>query len=184
MRAKILLIALAVAGGAWAQEIVLNPDPAHTTIHFTLPTILHTVHGTFALKRGAVRYDPSTGKISGEIVVDTTSGNSGDNARDKRMHKEILESAKYPEMSFAPDRVEGTVAPQGKSQIQVHGSFTIHGAAHEITLPVEVQMTNGHASVKTDFFIPYIKWGMKNPSTFILRVSDKVEIDASAGAVP
>jgi hypothetical protein len=28
--------------------------------------------------------------------------------------------------------------------------------------------------------IPYIKWGLKNPSTFILRASDKVEIDIHA----
>jgi hypothetical protein len=29
-----------------------------------------------------------------------------------------------------------------------------------------------------------VKWGMKNPSTFLLRVSDKVEIDAATGALP
>jgi hypothetical protein len=30
--------------------------------------------------------------------------------------------------------------------------------------------------------VPYIKWGMKNPSTFILRVSDKVEITVETAA--
>ena len=184
MRSKLLLTALAVCAAAWGQEIVLNPDPAHATVQFKLSATLHTVHGSFKLKRGAIRFNPATGAISGEVVVDATSGASGDDGRDRRMHKEILESAKYPEIVFTPDRVDGVVAPQGTSQIQVHGVFRIHGAAHEIALPVEVRISNGQASARTSFTIPYVKWGMKNPSTFLLRVSDKVEIEAATGAVP
>jgi polyisoprenoid-binding protein YceI len=100
------------------------------------------------------------------------------------MHKDVLESAKYPEIVFTPDRVDGTVAPQGTSQIQVHGTFRMHGASHEITLPVQVQMHNGHASAKTTFAVPYVQWGMKNPSTLFLRVGDTVEIEAATGALP
>ena len=175
MHAALLLTALAVA---------LNPDPAHTTIQFKLGATLHTVHGSFKLARGAVRFDPATGRISGEVVVDAASGASGDDSRDRHMHQEILESAKYPEIVFTPDRVDGVVAAQGVSQIQVHGVFRIHGAAHEMAIPVQVQITDGQASVKANFTIPYVKWGMKNPSTFLLRVSDKVEIEAAMDALP
>lgn len=184
MRSNILLTALAVSAAASGQEIVLNPDPATATVQFKLSATLHTVHGSFTLKRGAIRFDPATGKISGEVVVDAASGASGDEKRDRNMHKDVLESAKYPEIVFTPDRVDGVVAPQGASQIQVHGMFRIHGAAHEITLPVQVQMNNGRVSAKTAFTIPYVQWGMKNPSTLFLRVGDKVEIEAGAGALP
>jgi len=184
MRARLLLAALAVSAAARSQEIVLNPDPATATVQFKLSATLHTVHGSFKVKRGGIRFDPATGKISGEIVVDASSGASGDDKRDRNMHKDILESAKYPEIVFTPDRVDGAVAPQGASQIQVHGVFRIHGTAHEITLPVEVRMSNGQASARTSFTIPYVKWGMKNPSSLFLRVSDKVEIEAATGAVP
>lgn len=184
MRARLLLIALAVCAAAWGQEIVLNVDPAHATVRFNLSATLHTVHGSFRVKRGAIRYNPATSAIAGEVVVDATSGASGDEGRDRRMHREILESAKYLEIVFTPDRVDGALAPQGTSQIQVHGVFRIHGASHEITLPVEVRMNNGQTSATTSFTIPYVKWGMKNPSTFLLRVSDKVEIEAATGAVP
>ena len=47
--------------------------------------------------------------------------------RDRKMHKEVLESERYPEISFRPDRVEGPVASQGKSSVKVHGMFRIHG---------------------------------------------------------
>ena len=184
MRCHTLLTALAVSAAAWGQEIVLNPDPAHTTVQFKLPATLHTVHGSFKLKRGAIHFIPATGKISGEIVVDSASGNSGNDGRDRRMHQEILESAQYPEIVFTPDRVDGAVAQQGASQIQVHGMFRIHGAAHEIAIPVEVQRAAGKATAAAHFTIPYVKWGLKNPSTFLLRVSDKVEIDVATGALP
>ena len=184
MRSNILLTTLALCAAARGQEIVLNADPAHTTVQFKLSATLHTVHGSFRLRHGAIRYNPATGAISGEVVVDAASGASGSDGRDRRMHREILESAQYPEIVFTPDRVAGAVVPQGVSQIQVHGMFRIHGAAHEITLPVEVRMSSGQASARTSFSIPYVQWGMRNPSTTFLHVGDKVEIEAATGALP
>lgn len=175
-------LAAAAAVPAVGQQLVLDLDPARATVQFTLGATLHTVHGTFKLKPGVIRFDPARGKISGEVVIDAASGQSGDAARDRRMHKSILESARYPEIVLTPGRVEGAVAPEGDSTVQVHGMLAIHGAAHEITLPVQVHMANGQVAVSTHFVIPYVKWGMKNPSTFFLRVSDKVEIDAAAHA--
>jgi polyisoprenoid-binding protein YceI len=184
MRAQFLLTALAVCATGWGQEIVLNADPAAAIIQFKLSATLHTVHGTFKLKHAALRYNPATGKISGEVVVDAASGNSGDDGRDRRMHRDILESAQYPEIVFTPDRVDGMVAAQGASQIQVHGIFRIHGGAHEIVLPVAVLVNHGRASAKTSFTIPYVQWGMRNPSTMFLRVGDKVAVEAATGALP
>jgi polyisoprenoid-binding protein YceI len=151
-------------------------DPAQAKVDFTLGSLLHTVHGTFQLKRGTLSFDPQSGKASGELVVDATSGESGSPARDKRMHASILESARYPEIVFRPDRVDGKVAAEGKSQVQLHGIFAIHGAEHEIILPATVEAEAGQYNVNTTFEVPYVKWGMKNPSTLMLRVSDKVEI--------
>jgi len=173
------------AGLAQQREAPLEFVPARTTIEFTLGASFHTVHGAFNLKHGAVQFNPATGAIAGEIVVDATGGHSGSDARDGRMHREILESARYPEITFRPDRVEGKVEPQGTSTIQVHGMFGIHGAEHEITLPVQVEMTQDEWTASSRFTIPYVKWGIKNPSTFILRVSQTVEIEVHAsGANP
>jgi len=40
-------------------QLVLTIDPAHSTLHWTLDTTLHLVHGTFAIKRGEVTVDPA-----------------------------------------------------------------------------------------------------------------------------
>ena len=59
-------------------------------------------------------------------------------------------------------------------------SFHIHGADHELTLSIPVEV-NGAASLKasTNFVVPYQAWGMKNPSTLFLHVDDKVQISVS-----
>lgn len=162
------------------HEIELNLVPAKTAVNFTLGDILHTVHGSFNVKRGAVHFDPATNKIRGEILVEAASGQSGSNGRDKRMQNEVLESARYPDIVFRPDRVEGQVSDMGSSAIQVHGMFNIHGAEHEITIPVRIEMSPGQWTVTSHFTVPYVKWGMKNPSTFLLRVNQLVDIDIQA----
>jgi polyisoprenoid-binding protein YceI len=156
----------------FGQETVLELEPAQTHVEFTLGAVLHTVHGTFQLKRGMVHYDLASGKASGEIVIDARSGESGNESRDRKMHKSILESDRYPEIVFLPDRVEGSV-----SKANVHGTFRIHGQDHEMTIVVESTPHNGRIESQTQFQVPYVQWGMKNPSTFLLRVGDMVEID-------
>jgi|ERR1022692_1593800 polyisoprenoid-binding protein YceI len=178
----IAIVFLAIASIATAaQDVALHLDSQHTTINFTLGDVLHTVHGTFRLKQGSLRLDSASGKLTGEIVVDAKSGESGNGMRDRKMHREVLESDRYPEISFRPDRVDGTVSLQGKSSVHVHGTFTIHGSDHELTVPAEVEVSSDHWSATLHFAVPYAKWGMKNPSTLFLRVSESVDIDLAAG---
>ena len=155
-------------------------DAKHSAVNFTLGDVLHTVRGTFQLKQGSLRLDPASGKLTGEIVVDAKSGNSGGGMRDRKMHREVLESDRYPEIAFRPDRVEGTVLLPGKFSVQVHGIFTIHGSDHELTVPAEVETTPDHWAAALHFAVPYAKWGMKNPSTLFLRVSESVDISLTA----
>lgn len=178
--AALALCALAARAGTTAPQTVLEIDPAQSRVAFTLDSVLHTVHGTFKLKHGVIRFDPATGAAGGEMVVDATSGESGNSSRDRKMHKSVLESARYSEIVFAPDRVEGKWSPQGTSQLSVHGLFTIHGVAHEMTLPFQVQSSPEQIVADTTFAVPYVKWGMKNPSTFILRVNEQVNISIHA----
>ena len=162
-----------------AQERELQVDPSQSSVKFTLGDVLHTVHGTFKVKNGDLHIAPS-GRMSGEIVVDARTGDSGSSMRDRKMHKEVLESERYSDISFRPDRIEGTVPGTGSSSVNVHGIFSIHGVDREIAVPAQVTLSADHWSAAVHFSVPYQKWGMKNPSTLFLRVSDSVDIDLSA----
>jgi polyisoprenoid-binding protein YceI len=160
-----------------ASEMALSLDPAQTKVHWTVDSTLHTVHGTFALKRGSMHFDPATGKASGEIIVDAASGVSGNGSRDKKMHREVLESARYSDVVFRPDRVEGRVLPAGSSTVQVHGIFVLRGKKHELSVPVQAELAGDHWKGTGKFSVPYIRWGLKNPSNFLLKVKAEVEIE-------
>ncbi len=178
--ARHVVTALLLAStGLLAQQVptVLRLDPAKTSASITLNATLHTVRGKFILRRGELRFDPVTGTVSGEIVFDATSGKTANDGRDHKMHEDVLESAKFPDISFRPDRVEGKVSDSGTSTVQVHGQFGIHGTEHEVTVPVEVRFERDHWKASTHFEVPYVKWGMKNPSNLFLHVGDSVEVE-------
>jgi polyisoprenoid-binding protein YceI len=160
-----------------SRELVLTLDPAQTAVHYTVDSTLHTVHGTFALTRGTVQFDPDTGKASGEIVVSTPSGDSGDRSRDTRMHKEILESAKYPEVIFRPTQIEGHVARSGPSDVRLDGVFSIHGSDHQLAATVHVELSPDSWKGTCTFDVPYVAWGIKNPSNFLLKVKPIVNVE-------
>jgi hypothetical protein len=159
-----------------AEQIVLTIDPAKSAVHWSVESSLHTVRGTFHVKRGTVSVDLATGKAGGEIVVDATSGESGNNARDRRMHKEILESNQYSEVVFRPDRADGAIVAQGNSSLKLHGIFSLHGTDHELSVPTQAKLKSGGWKGTAAFEVPYIEWGLKNPSNFLLKVKPVVDV--------
>jgi polyisoprenoid-binding protein YceI len=174
------LFAVSRASVAIAQEEVLELDPAQTQVRFSLGDVLHTVRGRFNVEHGTIDFDPSTGRASGLVVVDAASGESGNRARDHKMHKDILESARYPQITFAPNQVQGPVVPQQEFKLQVLGTLALHGASRPLTLIVLARLAGRQLTADTQFRIPYVSWGLKNPSTFLLRVNDTVDIAVHA----
>lgn len=171
-----LLCAAAVPGQA--QQLSVTLDPAATQINFTLGATLHTVHGTFKLKSGQLQWDTATGHASGSIVIDATSGNTDNDSRDKNMHAQVLESAKFPEITFTPSQITGKLNKAGPSQLAATGIIRVHGQDHDSTLSLSVQpAANGMLQATAQFPIPYVKWGIKDPSTFLLHVADTINVE-------
>jgi polyisoprenoid-binding protein YceI len=174
----VLLQAIAVTG-AFAQPISIDLDPAKTKIEFVIGDVLHTVRGKFKLKSGHIDVNPQTKTISGQIVVDASSGESGSGARDRRMKQSILEADRYPDITFTPSTIEGDLSTR-PSSVTVSGWFDIHGQRHRLSIPVQVTMPGDKAVAIGNFVVPYVAWGMKNPSTLFLRVNQEVGINVTA----
>ena len=180
---SLVLASLLTLAPAWGQNhsVTVVLDPAQTVIRWTLNGDLHDTHGTFKLKSGQIVFNPDTGVAEGEILVDATTGESGDAARDKHMQQEVLESNRYPAIFFHPSQLKGSFRDTAEPQNLVgQGTFNIHGADHPLELPLRVQVAAGAVTATTQFTVPYVAWGMKNPSKFVLRVAKQVQVDITA----
>ena len=179
MHAYALLAAIpfAVSTGALAQQETFNVNPDSSKVAFALTGTGHHVDGTFHVQSGKIDFDPGTQKISGLIVVAAGSGNSGDSGRDKKMNSDVLDTPHFAEVTFAPGSYQGTLAASGDSTIQVAGVFTLHGTPHDITVPMQIHIDGSSATAKGQFVVPYVKWGLKDPSIFVLKVAKEVNID-------
>ena len=168
---------LAPTALAQHQTFVVNPDASEVKI--TLKTTHELVNGTFHVQSGSIEFDRSTPKMSGSVVVLAGSGKTGNGSRDKKMNKDILEVEQHATVSFEPKSYAGTIAPSGDSTIQATGIFTLLGTPHEITIPILVHLESTTAAAKAHFVVPYVQWGLKNPSFLIWKADNDVAIDLS-----
>lgn len=180
------LAALLAALPAAAETLSL--DPAKSRLTFLLGATGHDVEGRLALRQGSVTFDRATGEAGGEILLDAAATTTGNESRDKKMHQEVLVSAKFPAIVFRPQKLEGQLAPAGKSRITLRGEISLLGVAHPLALPAEVEITGSHVHALTAFKIPFVAWGLEDPSVFVLKVDKEVavnlEIEGELAAAP
>ncbi len=176
-----MLFALeALAPAAHAEPFRLVLDPAATEISFTLGARFHTVRGRFALAAGELAFDPDTGAASGEIRVDATSGDTGIDRRDHVMHEDVLDSAHHPLLVLRPERIEVKRRSADALAGTLFGSFEVRGASHPISLAFEGTRSGERARVTVTFDVPWVAWGLPNPSNVLLSVDDTLAVSVSA----
>ena len=170
-----LALTFATATLAQHQTLAVNPDASEVKIK--LNTTHEVVNGTFHIQSGSIEFDRSNSKMSGSVAVLAGSGKTGNDSRDKKMNKDILKVDQYTTVSFAPKTYTGTVAPRGDSTIQVSGVFTLLGTAHDLTIPIQIHTDGSKATARAQFVVPYVQWGLKNPSFMFWKAENDVAID-------
>ncbi len=174
----VLLLTLCLAGAppARAAEQVLRLDPKESRIEFLLDAMLHKVKGIVRLSHGEIIFDLETGAASGEIVADAPSADTDNRKRNEKMHDKVLLSETHPEIAFYPKSITGSLEPGGESEISLTGSLVLLGEKHELLLPTHVKMDGDRLTGTASFVVPYVSWGLKDPSVFLLRVRKTVDV--------
>ena len=173
-----LLMSLSIST-AFAQHQTFAVDPAKSDVAFTLSDVMHSVHGTFHVESGTIQFDRSSPEISGDIVVAAGSGKTGSDTRDHKMNSDVLNVSKFTEATFSPKHLNGSILATGDSTVQVDGVFTLHGTPHDLTVPMQIHIEGDVCTARTHFSIPYVKWGLKDPSNFLFKVGKEVDMDVT-----
>jgi len=168
---------LAPAALAQHQTFAVNPDTSE--IKMTLNTTHEVVNGTFHIQSGSIDFDRTASHISGTVIVAAGSGKTGNDSRDKKMNKDILKVDQFATVSFEPKTYTGTIAASGDSTIQVSGVFTLLGTGHDLTIPMQIHIDGSKATARAQFVVPYVQWGLKNPSFMFWKAENDVAIDLS-----
>ena len=170
-----LAVILAPAALAQHQTFAVNPDASE--VKMRLNTTHEVVNGTFHIQSGSIEFDRSAARMSGSVAVLAGSGKTGNDSRDKKMNKDILKVDQYATVSFAPKAYTGTIASSGDSTIQVSGVITLLSNPHDLTIPMHIHMDGSKATARAQFVVPYVQWGLKNPSFMFWKAENDVAID-------
>jgi polyisoprenoid-binding protein YceI len=176
------LLAFALPVAAAPDKLVLTPD--NTKISFLLKASDHDVNGTLKLKEGELSFERGSATASGHVVMDATSAETANAKRDKKMHAQVLETKDHPAFVFDITGLSAPLAASGASHVDLVGKLAIHGATHDVTVPADVTLDGGKVKATATITIPYVEWGMKDPSFLWLTVEKTVAVtiavDASA----
>ena len=173
----LVFLALALSGpAAFGQQQTFRVSSDSSEVKIRLNTTHEVVNGMFNVRSGSINFDRNSSQISGLVIVIAGSGKTGNDNRDKKMNEDILKVGQFPTISFAPKRYDGTIAASGDSTVEVDGVFTLLGTVHDLTIPMQIHIDGSRATVKGQFTIPYVEWGIKNPSFLIWKADNDVKI--------
>ncbi len=96
------------------------------------------------------------------------------------MKRDYLEVPKFPVATFDANKVTGYSPSADNQIITVDGTMTLHGTSHPLTLTFTVHRSGTVTIATTHFPIPYVAWGIKDPSVPFIKVEKEVAMDIVA----
>ena len=93
------------------------------------------------------------------------------------MHSAVLESAQYPTITFRPTHIDGKIDLAAAGSVVVDGILNLHGQDHPMKITVDLHPQGDGVALAPHFTVPFVAWGLKDPSIFVLKVAKEVDID-------
>jgi len=96
-------------------------------------------------------------------VVDKIS-DSDRQTIEKTMREQVLETAKYPEITFNSTKIEATKNSDTQYQAKIWGDLTLHGVTHNV--PLNAQLTFDYKTLRArgEFALKMSDYSIKAPS--------------------
>lgn len=136
IRAALLLAALGFTGASFTHAAVETyvPDPAHSSINFSIRHLFTNIPGAFTKFTATITVDRDhLEQSSAEATIEVASVNTGTQKRDTHLQQpEFFDAAKFPTITFKSKSWTKT----GETTFDVTGDLTIRGVTKEVVLKV------------------------------------------------
>lgn len=141
----------AALAGAWT----LDPARTSITIHTKAMWLLN-VKGKAKTREGSGTVAPD-GSISGTLVVETASIDTGNAKRDEHLRTaDFFEAEKHPTITY--EATGGKVSPSG--QVELIGKLTLHGQTQPLALVGHVTTAGDQVTLVAETEIDRSQWGV------------------------
>jgi polyisoprenoid-binding protein YceI len=94
----------------------------------------------------------------------------------KEAHSEVLETDKYPEITFKSTNVTGKMKSEGQYDVKIAGDLTIHGVTRSIEIPAQVMVKDNTLHAVGEFSVNRSDYKVKTKSIKggTIRVRNKI----------
>ena len=187
MQKQIALLALtaALSAPALAAPETYAVEGTHTFPRFSYSHFGYTTQmSRFDKTTGTVTWDKAAKTAAVDIVIDTTSVNTGFTTFNEHIQGEdFLDTSKYPTASFKSTKV----VFEGDKPTAIEGNLTLKGVTKPVTLTVSSFQAMPHPMMKKDAIganaWTVVKRSEFNAGKYAPYVGDEVRIDIAIEAI-
>jgi polyisoprenoid-binding protein YceI len=83
---------------------------------------------------------------------------------EKTMREQVLETGKYPEITFNSTKIEATRNSEGLYQAKIWGDLTLHGVTHNVLINAQLTFDNKSVRARGEFSLKMTDYSIKPPS--------------------
>ena len=181
----VIALAAGLAGQALAAPVTYEIDPTHTFPRFSYNHFgLSTQLSRFDKVSGVVTLDKEARTAAVDIVIDTTSVNTGYATFNEHIQAEdFLDTARYPTATFKSRKVTF----EGDRPVSIEGDLTIKGVTRPVTLQVTHFVNMAHPMLEKDAIgadaTAVIRRTEFNAGKYAPNVGDEVTLDIALEAI-
>ena len=181
----LLTLAAALSAPALAAPETYAVEGTHTFPRFSYSHFGYTTQmSRFDKTTGTVTWDKAAKTAAVDIVIDTTSVNTGFTTFNEHIQGEdFLDTSKYPTASFKSTKV----VFEGDKPTAIEGNLTLKGVTKPVTLTVSSFQAMPHPMMKKDAIganaWTVVKRSEFNAGKYAPYVGDEVRIDIAIEAI-
>jgi polyisoprenoid-binding protein YceI len=189
-----LLIAAAtsiIALPAFADTAKVDFD--HSTGSIAFHAVGHPsaikINGTGASPKGSLTIGDD-GKVSGTVILDITSLDTGISMRTNHMKEKYLEVEKFPTAALTITEIDLPQADFAKAdysedKVPFKGDLTLHGVTKPVSGTAHIERHGASSAVHAEFTVKITDYAIAVPVFAGITVADEVtlEVDAKAPVI-